>query len=360
MIDWICAIFPVDFEIMGGRCVHLDENGEVEFTSAKFLQVEGSHSCRVSVKSIWDTKNPRVLGARDAHLGKSPYKWRIYVSGNPIKFLQGHNIWGHNDLQALMFCFMEKLCLQLQLPPMVTALLTQHAYTGNYEISRIDLTESFTLPTIGDVRAWIRAASQVGTGRNQSVNSYKERTLYLGKNSRRMSIKVYAKGDEIRAPKHRLPHQFDDVKEQLQEYTDKLLRVELTLRSMALKDMGLHKGAYWRQGMIEHVYNEKIKKLELPENTTLSAADVLSLPLHLQGYLALWQAGHNLKEHLGKRNYYKVRNEIKERTGVDIKSPPAGQKNNVVPLIKVITAEPAIIPDFAYEHDLVFEAKLRY
>lgn len=384
MIDWLSLIFPVNIDICGGKCVHLDANGEIEYSTDKFLPVSGSYSSIVQVKSIFDTKTPKASNI-DRSFTKSPFAMRLYISGNPTKFLQGHNIWGFNDLQGMVYCFVKSICESLKLDADTTSLLEQCAYTGKYEITRIDITESFTLSSIGDVRAWIRAAAQVGTGRNQSVNSYKERTLYLGKNSRRMSIKVYAKGDEIQkhpfdsillermvnkhidriGPLKKMMSQddvithFDAAKTLIQEYTDKLLRVEVTLRGMALKDMGLNKGAFWRDGMLETVFADKIKKLELPENASLSATDILSLPLHLQGYLAMWQSGHNLKEHMTKPTYYRVRSQLKEH-GIDIKSPPAGQKNNVVPLIKVITAEPAVIPQFAYEHDLVYLPHLPY
>ncbi|MBD0103457.1 hypothetical protein IAF22_20240, partial [Acinetobacter baumannii] len=42
----------------------------------------GSYSTKIQIQSVTDTQ--------------------IYISGNPTKFLQGHNLFGSNDLVGLM------------------------------------------------------------------------------------------------------------------------------------------------------------------------------------------------------------------------------------------------------------------
>lgn len=351
MIDWVSCIFPVDVPVFGGKCIHITPDGEMEFETHKFLQVEGSFSARVSVRSIPDTNNFKVLKTMDKATAKSIYGYRLYITGNPTKFLQGHNVWGINDYHGIMIEFMTQLVHKLGFDRDLQKRIIALTVAGDYQLTRLDLTESFVLDSIGDVRAWIRAAAVVGTGRNQGVSSYQERTLYLGKNSRRMTIKAYAKGDEIRV--HRLPAFLEFCREKMQEYADKLLRVEVTLRRMTLKDLGMGEGRDISEGKIMKVYAEKLEKLQLPENKEVDAEALLSMPVHLHGVYALWLAGHNVKQHYSKSQYYANRKELL-KYGIDIKAVPAGKKSVVVPLLRVIRAEPATIPEWAYEQGVVF------
>lgn len=361
MVDWVSMIFPVSLNIPSGKCVHLSSNGELEYESNKPTMVEGSYSSTIYLKVI---PSKRAVSKRldSAPSEIDPDCNRLYISGNPTKFLQGHNIFGSNDYMPLMYRFIEAVCVSMQLGRDMTDRLLHLTLSGRYELTRIDLTESFLLNSISDVRAWIRASAQVANGKCQSVNSYNERTLYMGKNSRRMTIKIYAKGDEIKV--HKLPLEFDapvnkcnieqmTKKEYIQDIADRLLRVEVTLRSMALKDMGLHTGKGWDEKLIQDVFRSKVAKLNIPENTMIDADIIESMPNHLQGYLALWQNGHNLKTRLKKSQYYQVRKEMLVY-GIDIKMPPAGQQSNVIPLIRYITAEPFLVPTQAIDYGLLY------
>ncbi|WP_283159726.1 phage/plasmid replication protein, II/X family, partial [Xanthomonas axonopodis] len=78
-------------------------------------------------------------------------------------------------------------------------------------------------------------------GRGQLV---KGSTLYFGQHSRRWSLKLYSKGQEIHARGHgqdailNLPHAV--------AWADRTLRAELTIRSMELKRMALDQVAAWK------------------------------------------------------------------------------------------------------------------
>lgn len=344
-------IYPVSIDIPLGRCVHFSSAGEVEFETIKGEMIEGSFSSKIMLKVI-PSKGAflrKGLDAKTSIFNSSVN--RLYISGNPTKFLQGHNIWGTNDIKSLLYRFIEQICIKLKFDRDLTDRMLHITVSGRFDITRIDLTESFLLNSSSDVRAWIRASAQLAHGKCQSVNSYNERTLYMGKNSRRMTIKIYAKGDEIKV--HKLPVELDKHKEFITLITDRLLRVEVTLRTMALKDMGLHVGSTWDEKRVSDVFASKVAKLNIPENALIDADVLDSMPSHLQGYVALWQAGHNLKSRMSKPTYYRVRKELLA-FGIDIKMPPAGQVTHVIPLIRVITAQPFIIPTEAYNRDLVY------
>ncbi|MBX8828371.1 phage/plasmid replication protein, II/X family, partial [Ochrobactrum sp. SFR4] len=70
-------------------------------------------------------------------------------SGNPSKFMQGHNLFGTDDLVGLMNDVLEKICTSLNLEPSTEDKISW--LYGDYTISRIDLTAMRELPTFTDV-----------------------------------------------------------------------------------------------------------------------------------------------------------------------------------------------------------------
>ena len=66
-----------------------DPLGNQEWVCNKKLSVEGSHSSKIQLQS--HTEN------------------LVYFTGNPVKFLQGHNLFGTNDLKGLMWLFFNRL-----------------------------------------------------------------------------------------------------------------------------------------------------------------------------------------------------------------------------------------------------------
>ena len=93
MIDWITIRIPCSHAtpINGGKFVSISSDGEEEWNTDKFLPVEGSYSSKISIRSLSTdiiTDNNRFT--------------HIELSGNPVKFLQGHNIWGTDSLLDLI------------------------------------------------------------------------------------------------------------------------------------------------------------------------------------------------------------------------------------------------------------------
>ena len=92
MIDWVTAILPCDHDpskLISGMVMSFDAKGDSEWVVNKKLTVEGSYSTKIQIKSHTDSQ--------------------IWVSGNPAKFLQGHNVFGTDDLSYLMGRFFDAL-----------------------------------------------------------------------------------------------------------------------------------------------------------------------------------------------------------------------------------------------------------
>ena len=100
MIDWITAVLPCKHDpskLVSGMVMSFDSQGNNEWVVNKQVTVEGSYSSKIQVKSHTDST--------------------IWISGNPTKFLQGHNIFGTDDLRYLMSKFFDALLKQSKLYP---------------------------------------------------------------------------------------------------------------------------------------------------------------------------------------------------------------------------------------------------
>ena len=124
-------------------------------------------------------------GSHDANITiRSHTEGTIEISGNPAKFLQGHNVFGTNDLKYLVAKLMDKLFMmdELELKPTETEYNMIQA--GKYRLSRVDVNEHFFFPSAQLARSWLRAA---GRSANMmfSAGLFKEGTLYFTPQSRR-------------------------------------------------------------------------------------------------------------------------------------------------------------------------------
>ena len=82
MIDWVSAVLPCSHSpelLQDGVTACINADGSERWHSFNPKMVEGTYSDKILIKSM----SPNF----------------IYVSGNPAKWLQGHNILG------LMICF---------------------------------------------------------------------------------------------------------------------------------------------------------------------------------------------------------------------------------------------------------------
>lgn len=202
MIDWVTAIIPCAHseQVYGGRIACITPDGEIEWQVEKKQQVAGSFETNINVKSLGST--------------------HLYIDGNPAKWLQGHNLFGSDNLIGLVAQVMHRLIPLLQLTPNDSDLLAWN--TGDFELKRVDCTAMWELPRRSDVRSWLRAAEFQSKSRHGRP-TMRGGTLYFGQHSRRWSIKFYSKGDELDAcgKGHKLPleiHHRDDLIKWADEY----------------------------------------------------------------------------------------------------------------------------------------------
>lgn len=351
MIDWLSMVVPCHHleAITGGRVVSVKPSGEVAWECRKRATVEGSFSTGLQIRT-----------AEHESAGQCTH---LEVSGNPVKFFQGHNLWGTDDLPGLVFETITYLVQRLGLSP--TDEDRAAWVEGNIKLTRVDVTDSFHLSDLGEVLTWLRAAEQTAylshRGRGQLV---KGSTLYFGKNSRRWSLKLYAKGPEIRAKGHgqdlilKLPSAI--------EWADRTLRAELTLRSMELKHLELATVTAWLplDGVpfdALDLLRGRLGVMTMTTTKTLSSDVLDSLTSSQKLAYTAWLSGFDLRNEISRPAFYRLRSKLLPH-GIDIATlqPRDDQPSNVVPLKKVLQAVPAPVPDWATGTPLYFEPRRAY
>ena len=340
MIDWVTGKFWITHNpevLRSGQSIRTKIVGGVEtieYDIANRLSVKGSHDATITIRSHTDNT--------------------VEISGNPAKFLQGHNVFGTNDLKYLVAKMIDKLCMidELELKP--TDIEYENIQEGKYHLSRVDVNEHFAFPSAQVARAWLRAAGNSANMKFRGAGLFKEGTLYF--EGKRYIPKIYFKYDEINSKdkSHRLPDELLQIPE-LIEYAEKSLRFEIKILSTQLKDWYLHLGCNWDADTATMLINDQfISKLQLSANMPIENEVIESLPKNLRLTYTAWINGEDLRQVLSRPTFYRYRTRLMEY-GIDISIVKDIEKeqSNVVPMIRYLEAVPMGIPDWAYERNLV-------
>lgn len=349
MIDWVKAIIPFqhDQKLADGHVISLTRDGEQEWEVDKRLAVTGSHDSRIHLRSDLSTWTQEY--------GFS----HIVFDGNPAKFLQGHNLWGTDDLIGLMAEVVIVISNQLGISP--TEIDWAMIYKGQYQLKRVDSTMMIDLPSRPDVEAFLYSAERTATMRYKGQSIMTKGTLYFGKHSRREALKMYAKGTEIRAKGHELPKELQALPS-LYDWADTKLRIEVTTRSMQLKDDGLEVAANWQEETPKHKLNTLLERLEMSEKHTLTDIDLTGLPPRLVAVYHLWKEGHDMRKLYPRETFRRYRKQLISH-GIDISIKQGNRLEpapNVIEFRRVLRPERcAQVPEWAMGTPLYFEPRRR-
>lgn len=339
MIDWLTAIYPCVHEpLPSGSVISLDASGEVEWKTVKRLAVRGSYESSLYVRSVGSDGEGRC-----SHL---------YIDGNPSKFLQGHNVVGSDDLRGLAVAVYARVLSLLNIPHHMCSY--REVLDGMFRLLRVDINYMFDLGSLENVRNWLYAAEFKARTRHGRATG-KGGTVYFGQHSRRWGGKGYSKYDEHMSGKkgHQIPAEF--VYAGLLDWSRDKLRIELILRSLELKTINQSLGKSWTTETAMKLFTDYIGRIEMSQNVLLSDEKINKLPRYIQSTYLLWKQGVNLRGILPSRTFYRHRKELLT-FGIDInfycETP---DKNNIIPMVRVLEARPAEIPQWIYDKGLIFD-----
>lgn len=350
MIDWLTFSLPYSHldPISDGSVLSISPSGDIEWETCKRLAIRGSHDTNMHVKTDRNSYDPE-LG----------YYTQLHVDGNPVKWIQGHNIFGTDDLTGLAIETAYRLYNLLGVTPSPVDL--KRLLSFDFSLHRVDVNYSFLIGNKLQVLMLLKALEGQANLRHRGKGIFKSNTLYFGQNSRRWSLKMYSKGDEINSKKkgHLLPVRLVG-RDSLLTYADGLLRVEVTLRSLQLKDSELATASQWGENTPLEVFKTYLEPLEMSSQLDIKADVLISLPNRLKPVYAMWKSGEDLRTIYSSSSFYRHRNSLLSY-GIDItiiQPSKATRSDNVISFSKALDRiELSTPPDWAVGTDLYFEPR---
>lgn len=343
MIDW--CFFEVPFlhkPIESGRVLCINPDSSLAWSTPRRLNICGSHESNIAVRSTGGDGKGNAT--------------HLEISGNPSKFLQGHNLVGSNDLLSLNYDVFIKIITVLNLPPNEFEL--NLIKTGKYKVKNIHYNEMFELPTREDVRAWLRAGEFKAKSRH-GRSTLKGTTLYLGYASKRWKLVFYCKADEINASKsHYLADDFRVP--EIMQFIDNKLRAELRLFSRELSDLELNQAYKLTEEKLKSLFKKYIESIDMSGQIPLTSQQLHDLPNVLRSTYLLWKDGYDLRSELPKPTYYRHRKQLLDfNIDINIRCDRSEHANNVIPFVRILEAKPVAIPDFFFDRGFIHHSAMR-
>lgn len=338
-IDWVTVTVPYSGpRVFAGIRQSINADGEVEWQVDMPRRCEGSHDAAVQVRSRGDNM--------------------LWMSGNFLKFLQGHSLFGTDDVSGLCAGAAERL-QELGLVEFSDSDVAAIA-AGYGVLSRVDCTRMVRFEKQSDVGSFIRHCSTATRSRSRENTAFEGSCLYWGKRSRRWSLKLYDKCEEMHSRGHGLPESFTLGQRLLLEgYMERTARLELVLRQMELKRKSLGLAWSWRCGMADELLDGVVDGLDVQEE--VPAPDRFLEALNgrrvLQAAYLAWNQGVDVRAMGSRASRYRWRNELLALGGPDIflEGPRSvDQPVKQIHVREVLRSEVCGIPAWADELGLLF------
>lgn len=330
MIDYIHARI---------KCLHKPFGKIVRYIDTETGMIT-DYSQKLDLKN--ETANIRVKSMNDGEL--------LSISGNPLSFLQQHNLFGSNNLLGLVYEVFKKVTGILGIE--VDELTAQDVRAGEYELYRVDSAFNFRMPNNNLVKKVVREIGRCWFEQNKNVSTYPDQTAYLNQHSKHWTLKFYAKYQQMISSGMKHPS-----KEKLLEYASTIVRGELTLRRPELIKRKLNRGSDWAGiSLPKKLLIEAIDQSGLTGDVKLRLVpdEVEELSTALKRNYILWTHGESINDLYGPASYYRIVADFKA-LGIDVSLPPHKARARQVKLMDLIVEENiATFPRYARNKRLIF------
>jgi II/X family phage/plasmid replication protein len=297
MIDWVGAKglrLTSDRFFNDGYVTKVDADGVVRWRVPTRQVVESSWSTNITIS------------------GGGGF---VDISGNPSKFLQGHNVFGSADPKRLVVLTMEKLCSLLGVEP--TSLDRLSWEKGAYDFHRLDITGMIDCGTSQRVRKLLDVLGQTSRTKHQAP-VVRSGTVIYGTRDRRQKLVLYNKGEELKKhpPSAKLAPEWHQP---LHVAAEGKLRAELRLGSKWFhENREFRRARWWDADLAATLLDERLADVEVSDTMRLADDAVLNLPPKLVPIYHAWRAGCDLQTVYARRTFYRYRRQLLDLAGIDI------------------------------------------
>lgn len=331
LVDSIRALVPCQHRdtVSSGEKLWVNPDGEYFSEGRTRVSVPSPHGTTISVRSV----------------GESGHHAFLEIEGSPAKFLQGHNLFGTCDLTTLLTAAAEKVTDYLGLSPSAADIAAWHR--GEMRLSRVDCT---AMSSLGSRRAVDEALEILKTGKHRVLRSKscESNSVYFGKQSRHLCLKIYGKGAEIE--EHPIPTSVPYCDE-LTEWADDKLRFEVVLRGRKLKQLGLTHAYDWSESLVRQVLDEQLHNVLVNDSQEIHECEEAGLSGKARALYCYWLSGGNPKNiYKSRHTIGKYRKEILDIAGLDIAVPynylRATKAKTPITIHEIILGEYALVPGY--------------
>ncbi len=249
-------------------------------------------------------------------------KNHLRIIGSPLNFLQGQNVFGSDDLCALVCQVAINVTERLGIIPSEKNIKSWQK--GWFEVHRLDITYNFLMPSRASVVDWLNQAGlscsagkqRVDTIRSSSSHDFE--TIVMGKTSDFISVKFYDKYKQLLAKKGLHAASANLVKAELLDYSKRLLRCEIRLNAKYLREHRLTRGKVLTADVLQLHYFNKLQKLSFGSSTILPKSHVADLTKSESLLYEAWLCGVCLKHSVSESTWFRLAKKL-EPHGVDIR-----------------------------------------
>jgi II/X family phage/plasmid replication protein len=305
VIDWLTVRLPVSCYLPGNRVVELTPEGEVINDRNLPIAVEArDHDTRPS----W-TSTLRITPGD-----------RVQISGNPAKFIQGHNVDGPECPSELLLELLDRIAPALG--PQVRL-----SSVAGVTVSRLDLTHTHQVPEGLNAEAMVAHLAQHGRVERKGRGVHRGHSITFGKATGTTQLVIYDKGKELRA---HLPAEGVRAALMTLPDLDRLLRVECRARRKYMDRHGLQQLSAWNAGTLEQLWESAVAGALKVNAMQVSGAKPEDRNGRLFGYVQMWRAGQ--LPDMARASSYRIRREVLNLYGIDIftAAPPAEPTGQVI------------------------------
>lgn len=266
----------------------------------------------------------------------------VRVSGNPGRWNRSENLYAPDLDQTKNL--INSILVSQNLPPFTggetISLPSDHSEVYNgATFSRIDMTANIQTGSASNRTAFLQ---------HQQTQEFPRLTkhltglnMYYGKESETRTILIYDKGLHLEKEVLKKTDEKKYIQRLINYCNDKgIIRFEARY-SRFLRKINARK---WDQATQKKLGDQCLKDMEIMTKK-IESPDYDGIPNAVLGTLTMYMAGINVKKRLSHQTYYKHR-KILLGFGYDI----SNQNTSLIsPKVKIITLEPAEVPDF-YKH----------
>ena len=307
MIDWLTIWLPrvAEWDLPGRIKVLRDQETGLETT----LGHQG-----------------RQVPSFDTSVRVRPVDACIEVSGNPSKWLQGHNLFGSDDVPGTIRRWLKRI---EQHPAIGQRLFPLHPLVYA-DIHEIHLAQMVDMDSPKNKTDFLNQLGLLSKTRHKSQFFYSGETVYFGKGgdktsktSRLYFWRFYDKLAEMKRHKQKQVCENWNIENHV--------RAEVVLKSMYLKQLGLNRPKSWTSETVSNLYLEMLTKINLAEGNIM---DTFAPPPGMnekdKRIWYQWVAGERLVSSMTRPTFYRVRRHMLDEHGIDISLPPYRSGNNLL------------------------------